>query len=153
MRMVKIKDEKPCLEEVISKLLLVKESQHIGEEAMKDDRNCLRRFLRESQNSKETDFKKWKYQALIKRDECADGKISVEEYDAWLEASFPNRRKSKRLDRKRPSPVQQMLCGAGCFIASVLQEALKGLFFSQAEKQKAPALGRGQALDDKIYKH
>ncbi len=51
MRMVKIKDEKPCLEEVISKFVLVKESQHTGEEAMRDYRNCLRRFLNESQNS------------------------------------------------------------------------------------------------------
>ncbi len=42
---------------------------------------------------KEADFKKWKYQALTKRDECADGKITVEEYEAWLEASFPNRKK------------------------------------------------------------
>ena len=42
---------------------------------------------------KEADFKKWKYQALTKRDECADGKITVEEYEAWLEASFANRRK------------------------------------------------------------
>ena len=42
---------------------------------------------------KEADFKKWKYQALTKRDECADGKITVEEYEAWLETSFPNRKK------------------------------------------------------------
>ena len=53
MRMVKIKDEKPTLQEVIAKFLLVKESQHTGEEAMKDYRNCLKRFLSESQNSVE----------------------------------------------------------------------------------------------------
>ena len=42
---------------------------------------------------KEGDFKAWKYQALTKRDECIDGKITVEEYEAWLDASFANRRK------------------------------------------------------------
>lgn len=42
---------------------------------------------------KESDFKAWKYQALTKRDECIDGKITVEEYEAWLEASFANRKK------------------------------------------------------------
>ena len=50
---VKIKDEKPTLQEVINRFLLVKESQHTGEEAMKDYRNCLKRFLGESQNSVE----------------------------------------------------------------------------------------------------
>ena len=42
---------------------------------------------------KEDAFKKWKYQALTKRDECSDGKITIDEYEAWLEASFPNRKK------------------------------------------------------------
>lgn len=42
---------------------------------------------------KEADFRKWKYQALHMRDECTDGKITVEEYEAWLEASFTNRKK------------------------------------------------------------
>lgn len=44
---------------------------------------------------KEPDFKKWKYQAMTKRDECTDGRISLDEFDAWLEASFPNRKKKK----------------------------------------------------------
>ena len=43
---------------------------------------------------KEKDFKKWKYEAVSKRDDCCEGKISVEEYEAWLEQSFPNRKKS-----------------------------------------------------------
>lgn len=42
---------------------------------------------------KEPDFKKWKYQAMTKRDECTDGKITLTEFEAWLEASFPNRKK------------------------------------------------------------
>lgn len=42
---------------------------------------------------KEPDFKKWKYQAMTKRDECSDGKITLAEFEAWLEASFPNRKK------------------------------------------------------------
>ena len=42
---------------------------------------------------KEADFKKWKYAALTKRDECSDGKITTEEFIQWLEESFPNRKK------------------------------------------------------------
>ena len=41
---------------------------------------------------KEADFKKWKYQALTMRDECTEGKISVEEYTQWMEDYFPNRK-------------------------------------------------------------
>lgn len=41
---------------------------------------------------KEDAFKKWKYQAISLRDECADGKITVEEYIQWMEDSFPNRK-------------------------------------------------------------
>lgn len=40
---------------------------------------------------KEPDFKKWKYQAMTKRDECTDGKITLAEFEEWLESSFPNR--------------------------------------------------------------
>ena len=42
---------------------------------------------------KEPDFKKWKYQAMTKRDECTDGKITLSEFEEWLEAGFPNRKK------------------------------------------------------------
>ena len=42
---------------------------------------------------KEADFKKWKFQALYKRDECSDGKITTDEYIEWLESCFPNRTK------------------------------------------------------------
>lgn len=42
---------------------------------------------------KEPDFKKWKYRAMTKRDECTDGKISLAEFEEWLESSFPNRKK------------------------------------------------------------
>ena len=45
---------------------------------------------------KEEAFKKWKYQALTKRDECSDGKITIDEYESWLEASFPNRKKKDK---------------------------------------------------------
>ena len=44
---------------------------------------------------KEPDFKKWKYQAMTKRDECTDGKITLTKFEAWLESSFPNRKKKK----------------------------------------------------------
>lgn len=42
---------------------------------------------------KEPDFKKWKYQAMTKRDECTDGKLSLEAFENWMEKSFPNRPK------------------------------------------------------------
>ena len=44
---------------------------------------------------KEADFKKWKYQAVTKRNECSNGKISPEELIAWMEESFPNRVKKQ----------------------------------------------------------
>ena len=42
---------------------------------------------------KEQDFKKWKYEAIVKRDECSNGKITPAEFTDWLEACFPNRKK------------------------------------------------------------
>ncbi len=42
---------------------------------------------------KEDAFKKWKYQAITKRDECSDGIITLAEFEQWLENSFPNRKK------------------------------------------------------------
>ena len=51
MRMVKMKPQQLTLDGAIQKFLLVKESQHTGEEAMKDYRNCLSRFLQHSYNS------------------------------------------------------------------------------------------------------
>ena len=51
MRMVKMKPKSMDLETAMQKFLLVKESQHTGEETMKDYRNCLARFLAESHNS------------------------------------------------------------------------------------------------------
>lgn len=45
---------------------------------------------------KEDEFNRWRYQAITKRNECNDGKITPEEYIDWMEAYFPNRkRKSK----------------------------------------------------------
>lgn len=42
---------------------------------------------------KEDEFNKWRYQAITKRDECYDGKITPEEYIEWMEAYFPNRKR------------------------------------------------------------
>ena len=42
---------------------------------------------------KEADFKKWKYEALVKRDECSSEKITPKEYIDWLESCFPNRKR------------------------------------------------------------
>lgn len=42
---------------------------------------------------KEADFKKWKYEALVKRGECTAGQITAEEYIDWMEGYFPNRKR------------------------------------------------------------
>ncbi len=44
---------------------------------------------------KEADFKKWKYQAVAKRDQCSDGIITLAKFEEWLENSFPNRKKKE----------------------------------------------------------
>ena len=41
---------------------------------------------------KEADFKKWKYQAMSKRNDCTDGIITPEEFTEWMENSFGNRK-------------------------------------------------------------
>ena len=51
MRMRKVSEKVPTLEELIGKFLLVKQSQHTGELAMRDYRNCLVDFLKHSWNS------------------------------------------------------------------------------------------------------
>ena len=45
---------------------------------------------------KEADFKKWKYEALVKRDECSAGQITTGEYIDWLEGCFPNRKRKEK---------------------------------------------------------
>lgn len=39
----------------------------------------------------EDDFKKWKYQAMTKRNECMDGKLTEEDFITWMESCFQNR--------------------------------------------------------------
>ena len=51
MRMRKVSEKVPTLEELIGKFLLVKQSQQTGELAMRDYRNCLVDFLKHSRNS------------------------------------------------------------------------------------------------------
>ena len=46
-----------------------------------------------SRQIKESDFRAWRYAAIAKRDSCSAGEITPEEYEQWLEGSFPNRRK------------------------------------------------------------
>lgn len=45
---------------------------------------------------KQPDFNKWRYAAITKRNECSDGKITVEEYIDWNEAYFPNRKRKDK---------------------------------------------------------
>ena len=49
---------------------------------------------------KEKDFNAWRYQAILKRDECTNGKITPEELTEWMEASFPNRKPRKPKEEK-----------------------------------------------------
>jgi hypothetical protein len=44
---------------------------------------------------KQPAFKQWQYAAVARRDECAEGRLPLEEYLSWLEGSFPNRGKKK----------------------------------------------------------
>ena len=44
---------------------------------------------------KEQEFNQWRYKAITMRDDCNDGKISLQEYIDWNEAYFPNRTKKK----------------------------------------------------------
>lgn len=63
---------------------------------------------------KEADFKKWKYQALTLRDDCADGKNTVEEYIQWMEGYFPRpdrtNKKSLLIELKRSNRRDSLLC-------------------------------------------
>ena len=40
---------------------------------------------------KEKDFAAWKREAMVKRDQCIDGKLDIREFEKWMEGSFPNR--------------------------------------------------------------
>ena len=51
MRMRKISEKVLNLEDLIQEFLLVKQSQHTGELAMRDYRNCLGDFFKHSRNS------------------------------------------------------------------------------------------------------
>ena len=51
MRMRKVCEKVLTLEDLKERFLLVKQSQHTGELAMRDYRNCLADFLKHSQNS------------------------------------------------------------------------------------------------------
>ena len=50
MRMRNVREKVPTLENLVERFLLVKQSQHTGELAMRDYRNCLAVFLKHSQN-------------------------------------------------------------------------------------------------------
>ena len=51
MRMRIVSEKVPTLEDLKEKFLLVKQSQHTGELAMRDYRNCLADFIKHTQNS------------------------------------------------------------------------------------------------------
>lgn len=39
----------------------------------------------------EKDFKKWKYEAMTKRNDCMDGKLTEDDFIIWMESCFKNR--------------------------------------------------------------
>ena len=67
-------------------------------EALPIYRKYYRRYYARVKDNqiKEADFKRWKYEALVKRDECSTGKINTEEYIDWLEDCFPNRKRKDK---------------------------------------------------------
>ena len=48
---------------------------------------CIKSIIR--------DYKKDIKRQSGKRDECSDGKITLAEFEEWLEGSFPNRKKKQ----------------------------------------------------------
>ena len=42
----------------------------------------------------EEKFREWKYTAMTKRNECTDGKLTIDEFEAWIETCFTNRKKT-----------------------------------------------------------
>lgn len=57
-----------------------------------DRRYAARKKVRQI---KEEKFKKWRYEAMRLRDNCEDGKLTVEEYWRWMEVYFPNRKRAE----------------------------------------------------------
>ena len=51
MRIVKMRQSSQKLQDVMHKFLLVKASQHLSEETLRDDPSCLNRFVDSSQDS------------------------------------------------------------------------------------------------------
>ena len=45
---------------------------------------------------KQEKFKQWQYEAVQKRDDCLQGRISLIEFTDWLEGSMPNRDKRRK---------------------------------------------------------
>ena len=41
-------------------------------------------------------FKKWKYEAVVKRDQCTEGSVSLEEFDRWMNGYFPKKKAKRR---------------------------------------------------------
>ena len=52
---------------------------------------AIKNICKLSELNLEKDFKKWKYQAMTKRNECIDGKLTEEDFINWMESCFPNR--------------------------------------------------------------
>lgn len=52
-----------------------------------------------SKQLKEKDFNTWRYQAITKRNDCLDGKITTEEYVQWLEGYFSKKKAAEASDK------------------------------------------------------
>ena len=67
----------------------------VGEESYQRHYNRYTARVK-SRQIKEDAFRQWQYQAVVNRDEYRAGKITFQEFDDWMEAYFPNRKKLKK---------------------------------------------------------
>ena len=88
----------------------------------------------------EDDFKRWKYQAITKRDECSEGKITVEEYIDWMESSFSNRPR-KKIEKTPVGPERLHSGPTGVFFdyGIATNEKIKGFSGVSHPSQSAKA--------------
>ena len=61
-----------------------------------ETKTCRELAIQENYKARTADeekFREWKYTAMTKRNECTDGKLTIDEFEAWMEESFTNRKK------------------------------------------------------------
>ena len=82
-------------------------------------------------------FRKWKYAAISKRNDCVDGKISVQDLTDWMEAYFPKRQKNNDHYSVFSKPISLIMR------TNIIYAAME-----QAEYPDGPVLSFSLALSD-----